>query len=192
MYFLAIAVAAAFAFAPLASHAALGDPLATSLKSDFFTFFHLAEVARDDAARTVSYRTTSPSFRPLMSVIVTLDSRGRVVVMSLALARSFIDDARNSVFARDIAKSLLLHVAPAATRSETASLANEIEHRDVKGRILRRDSPPTLAAEASDGFKVFAGTLRAGSVIYTGFDLACENLQRDGAEWLLMTATARK
>jgi len=79
--------------------------------SEFFTWFHLAPVgtpiAVDGSQAWHSFRPTGSAFQALVEVDVLSEADGKIEGASLGLDRSFIDDPRNGVFARDIAKSFM-------------------------------------------------------------------------------------
>ena len=91
--------------------ALLGAPLSDAEKhADLFTFFNLEETGATAGAagtRVVSFKPTGANFRPLVTVNVTVDKDGAITQIEALIARSFIGDRTNSVFARDLAKSIL-------------------------------------------------------------------------------------
>jgi len=97
--------------------------------SDFFQFFHLRQVQTAPGAggRTmVDFRPDSPQFGPLVRVSASVDSTRIIHGMSIVIMRSFIDDATNSPFARDIAKSFITDVPPPADSKQLEGFVNEI------------------------------------------------------------------
>jgi hypothetical protein len=80
-----------------------------------------------------------------------------VQVLALAVARSFIDHPSDTVFARDLFRTVLRQGVPAADAPVIAELAAEIKYRDV--RVLRSASQeaPVLPPTPTDLYRVFAG-----------------------------------
>jgi len=79
------------------------------LATDFYGFFHFAEatqVATDDGGTTASYRTCG-GFRELVVLQVAADAGGLTDWLSLQVARTFVDDPQNGVFARDVIASFI-------------------------------------------------------------------------------------
>jgi hypothetical protein len=121
--------------------------------SDFFKFFHLAPTGPANAPGVVDFRPTG-QFAALVDVAVTVDGADRITAITLTLARSFIDDPANGVFARDIAKSFLLGAPPPADSQQVRALASDI----FSSGTVRGYTPQTPA------YTVFAGASQAPSV----------------------------
>lgn len=101
----------------------------TDLKTtDFFTFFHLKQVeskVTSEQARVIIFQTMG-GFRELVRVVVTTDDTDRIFGMTLLLKRSFLDHPTSGIFARDLAKGLLLTAIPRADQGAVAELVNDI------------------------------------------------------------------
>ena len=154
----------------------LGMSLAEAQRTDFFGFFHLVETGRDsdERGRTVAtFRPESEAMSRIAAVGATLDGEGRIVGMSLSLARSFID-GRERIFARDIAKSFLLDATPAADRAAVEPLAEEIWLGEAKAKA------------ASKGFLTFLGREASERLDLTRSALSLDNATQDGEPWLVM------
>lgn len=98
-------------------------------KTDFFTFFNLRRVDAQsgEAGETViSFKPQADKFRELVSVLITVDGEERVVKRELVLSRSFINDPREGIFARDIAKNHLSASVDRDEQPEIAELVDEI------------------------------------------------------------------
>jgi hypothetical protein len=130
--------------------------------SDFFSWFHLEETGPAREAGDNKILTFKPSgevFRDLVTLNITLNAEGRILEMELLLARSFINDGANGIFARDIAKSLLRSAIPRENKDDVADLANEIEFQSSSTRpvITATQELPKLPDQPTLGYQVFQG-----------------------------------
>lgn len=196
VYMLAAAMVACVACAGTARAAdgLLNSSLADAKKADFFTFFHLEETGTGQDShkhKVVTFKPASDKFRKLVTVKVTLDKDSKITGMELTLARSFIDDKASSVFARDIAKSLLLSALAGKDRDAVKELASEIMNRDLTGRILIRDKAPELPAKASAGFLAFQGKQKKHEQTLPAGKMTMENRKVDDAESLVITVGSK-
>jgi hypothetical protein len=147
---LVVAVIALFAAAlPLGGHAQVGSPRASLYGSDFWRFFNLervdSTVAEGGRRTDLSFRPRGPMFREKVLVHVTELADSGVTAVELTLDRAFVDDPRNGIFARDIARSLLRTAVPASDLPSIAGLAQEIEM-------------PRPAPNPSEGYRAYLGT----------------------------------
>jgi hypothetical protein len=117
-----------------------------AMRTDFFQWFHLEPAARPDG-RTTSFRPSGPSFRELATVTARTDDANGIVAIELVLARSFIEDPRQGMFAADIAKSFLSAALAAPDRDHMQHLIDTIGHG---GRFAR----PILSAAPRDAGKL--------------------------------------
>jgi hypothetical protein len=131
----------------------LGTKLAfAQAHSDYFQFFNLEPVG--DAQSSVdgqiaSFKPTGSAFRQLVTVYVKTDAKQIITGVRLVIARSFVDDQKNGIFARDLIKSSLLASVNAIDAASLQDLATEILYRDVKRTILAGNEPhlsPTPSA----------------------------------------------
>jgi hypothetical protein len=146
---------------PLGAFGALGDRLSDATKTDLFTFFHLTRGTSTSDSHghgVVAFAPSAPKFAPLAKVYMTVDSADRILRAHLLLARSFIDDPQNTVFARDFAKSFLRSAVARDDVPGLIPLANEIEMRDLHMTVLRSSEAPSLPAQPSGAYLVFKGT----------------------------------
>jgi len=129
-----VLIAAAMIFAgglPVSALSLQGQPLESAVNTDFFTFFHLKERARDEGDQLVTHYFR-PQSRNDLVVCVDADKSGKILQMSLIVGREFVDDAHTKVFARDIVKSFIEVATPPDDASETAPLVNEIFFRGTQ------------------------------------------------------------
>ena len=179
----------------------IGATLATVEKShDLFTFFNLARMGSESLPdhTVVTYQPTAPTFRALVTLYITTDARGTIEQMRLEVARSFIDDAQQGIFAADLIKSLLAGVGNAFGKDDIAALASEIHARSMlnPGQTLITAQPtPVLSKQPSAAYLAYAGkgpaqTLanQAGTV-----KASLENKDEDGTATLeIILAAVRR
>jgi hypothetical protein len=158
----------------------LGESLEGVNKTDLFTWFHLTETSRVRAGRgrsVVKFKPSGSKFHDLVTVEVSLNQSGRVVGISLLLERSFVEDDRDGVFARDIAKSLLRTVGGDKPPEELKSLADEIEFAHDYPLIVGPGyRPPPPKPAPSPGFLTYLGRRGTYTQSFPGFALALENI----------------
>lgn len=148
--------------------------------SDFFTWFHLEETgpAREEGERKVlEFRPSGEIFRELVSLAIVTNGEGRIQEMRLSLARSFVDDATNGIFARDLAKSLLRAAVPRENQADVTDLTNEIEFLFPVGRsaISARDDLPKLPDPPTVGYQVFVGKEKLYEQVFSRCVVRLEN-----------------
>jgi hypothetical protein len=132
----------------------LGTDLAFArTHSDYFQFFNLEPTgsAQSSAAGTItSFKPTGSDFRQLVTVYVATDSKQLISGLRVVIARSFIDDPKNGIFARDLIKSSLLAAVNSSDAASFQDLAGEILYRDSTRTVLTRNearlSPTPSAA----------------------------------------------
>jgi hypothetical protein len=163
----------------------LGQPLAAARSSDLFTFFNLAQTARQPCGdgQAVGFRPTGEQFHLLAAVDVMTDARGDVAAMTLTLDRAFINDPTNGVFARDIAKSFLRDVSGPRAGAGVTGLAEEIESgvSSIRTLIYRSDVAPAKPnGPPSTGYRVFLGDQPSYTLSADGEALTLANEPQSG------------
>ena len=145
---------------PTASEPALvGMRLDEAARTGFFQWFHLEPVERPDL-HTTSFKPSGPSFRELATVTARTDDANRIVAIELALARSFIEDPQQGMFAADIAKSFLDAALAAPERAHMQHLIDTIAHGGTYARPILAAGPrgPGLQIERlSAPYQVWLG-----------------------------------
>lgn len=156
---LLLAIPLAFAEAgPVAAQGMIGDDLqAVRSTSDFFTFFHLQPTSPVMAPGTIEFRPSGPQFRPLVRVTATVDSQGKIVAMSLAVLRSFIDDPQKGAFAVDLVKSFLRGAPPLEDQAALLPLAEDIELHQRAGVVVLGAQPRLPARAPAPEYAVYTG-----------------------------------
>jgi len=149
--------------APLAaaSFGNLGETLEQAKQTEFFRFFHLeqSQVSKSEGSTVTAFKPTGEKFRPLVTIKVTTDGASRILALEMALARSFIDDPRDGVFARDIAKSFLQAALPAPRDWETTDLINEIQFQATSTMTIIKHpaNEPKLPEKPTPGYLTYLG-----------------------------------
>lgn len=156
--------------------------LDTEQGSDFFTFFHLGPVGSPTAVAGSqawhSFRPSGSAFQKLVALDVLTTANESIVAAYLGLDRSFIDDSRNGIFARDIAKSFLSWAVPKPSpqiANLIANLANLAAARTIV--IMRGPAPPPPPADTSGAYNVFLGRQPRAGLSDGGLTLALTNFQ---------------
>lgn len=142
----------------------LGQPLSAVEKSEFFNWFHLAEVAsraNAEGGSTVSYRPSGPRFHQQAAVEVKVDKSGVVQSMDLVLLRSFIESRPNGPFARDIAASFLRDTLPEAAAAQITTFGAELQFRGESSQLVLMgpsSSRPDLPDTPTPAYETYRGT----------------------------------
>jgi len=163
-------------------------------KTDVFTWFHLVESGpeKDATGRRVVFHPEGKAFRKLVTVKVTLDSQDRVDAIDLLLARSFVNDKKQGVFASDIAKSLLLSAIPNSDQPAIKVLTDEIQSNEKSdATVLSAEPGAETPYKASPGYLTYLGKRYLYTQDLTGSTLRMENLKQDDTD-LLRIAVALK
>jgi hypothetical protein len=142
-----------------AKWAGMGGSLEEARTSDFFRWFHLADVGEpaviDNGAQQAvrgtwhRFRPSGPSFHQLVELAVGVGADKQIHTAWLGLDRAFIADSRIRPFARDIAKSFLNWILPADACNALASQIDAIsQFCDGESVVIRHVSAmPALGPE---------------------------------------------
>jgi hypothetical protein len=136
--------------------------LQTEQGSEFFSWFHLAPVGTPTTVGGSQawhgFRPTGSAFQALVEVDVLSEADGKIEAASLGLDRSFIDDPRNAVFARDIAKSFLAWAIRKPSPQISALIANLADLSSAGGTIIMRGpAPQPPPPDTTGGYRVYLG-----------------------------------
>jgi hypothetical protein len=169
----------------------LGTNLATArAHSDYFQFFNLEPTgSAEPLANETSFKPAGPDFRQLVTVYVETDSKQVISGLRVVIARSFIDDPKNGVFARDLIKSTLLAAVSASDAASLGDLETEILYRDRKGTILTR-SEPQLSATPSAGYLVVSGASSSWETKVRSGKIRLSNQNEENRRSLVITIHA--
>jgi hypothetical protein len=178
---LAILLAPLGLAAPLAAanFGNFGEGLDQAKQTEFFQWFNLeqTDLTRTGGNAVVSFKPSGKKFHYLVTVKVTTEAGGRILSVEMALARSFIDDPQDGIFARDIAKSFLQTALPAPRDREMSDLINEIEHQGASTMtiIKRGGHEPKLPEKPTPGYLTYLGNQPSYEHRLPGLLLRLEN-----------------
>ena len=178
-------------FAPYA-FGFLEPRLEEAQQSEFFTWFHLeqTDTTQDGQGHAIiSFKPEGEKFRAWTTVNVTVDKHNQVLAMELILARSFIEDRRDDIFARDIAKSFLRAALSQEDHKAITDLVNEIEYpQDLMILPLTaRQVEVQLPAIPTPGYRTFLGQQPAYTQTLSRSMLRLENRKGVSGELLLIS-----
>lgn len=143
----------------------LGSTVAEARAAEFFAWFQLAPAERPER-----FRPSGDAFHDLAALDVRADgSDRRIIGLTLRLARRFIDDQRNGVFARDLMKSFLRAAIPPDALSTIPALPDALAAIEDFSRsgatlIVNREAPWERRAPArTPPYDVYLGSAAAWS-----------------------------
>jgi hypothetical protein len=149
------------------------------LQADYFRFFNLEPIgpvqALENGEQLLAFKPSGAAFRDLVTIYVQTDPQGLISMLRVVIARSFLDDPRNGVYARDLVKSSLLDCLNETDAGNLKELADEIQFRDVKGTLLIRSEVPTLPATPSAAYLVVNGTTSAWETTFSSSKIKLTN-----------------
>jgi hypothetical protein len=155
----------------------------------WFQFEQVGEPTRDGIYFLTEFKPSGPAFRSLVTLRVRIDQDGLVRALRLSLARSFISDRAQGIFAFDLAKSFLRTAAPRPDEGLTLPLAEEIESRAATSRPLivagKNPAAERPSGPGSDAYCLFIGHASATwqkDVGHTRLRLQEETV--DSRQWL--------
>ena len=162
--------------------------------SDYFEFFHLEPSgdARPSAGvgKMNCFKPTGPAFRQVVTVYVETDPKDSIIGIRVVLARSFIEDPQNGIFARDLIKSSLLSAVSATDAVSLRDLGAEILHRDAR-RTLLVGKEPRLSATPSAAYLVVSGVDRTWEAKLQASKIRLSNETEEGRPSLIITIAAQ-
>ncbi len=144
---------------------------------DLFTFFNLQRTGSEalpEHRTLVTFKPTAETFRPLVTLAVTTDAQGVIESLRLDVARSFIDDPQQGIFAADLVGSFLRSAGGNESEDDLAALSKEIHARSLMnpGRtVLTAQPAPALATTPSAAYRVYAGKGPAQTLFNRGHSL---------------------
>ena len=177
-------------------HSLLGLSLAEAQKTEFFTWFNLAQTGTETDAEkrpVVVFKPTGDAFHKLVTVRTVLDNRQHIVRIELLLARSFLDDRRQGMFANDIAKSLLLDATSGTDQDAIRGLANDISSNQ-KGRegLITATPIPAPPEHPGPAYLTYLGEQHTDTEQLPSATLHLENLKIGGQDWLQIALSLRR
>ncbi len=165
---------------PTASPGLVGMRRDEAALTGFFQWFHLEPAARPDA-RTTLFKPSGASFRELVTITVRTDEAARIAAIELVIARSFIEDPRQGMFAADIAKSFLGAALAAPDRAHMQHLIDTIADGGAYARPILAAEPrrrPNLQIERDSApYQVWLGSNRRWRRPFDTVLLRLENVE---------------
>jgi hypothetical protein len=154
------------------------DDLAASPLFAWFALVRADEVRRQRTLE-VTFRPEGPAFHDLAELRVSAAPNGRLESLELRLARGFVDDRRNGMFARDLAQSFLRGALDRRNVQSLAGLDDEIEWGgtfDVPV-LVRAPSPARIpSGSPTPPYRVFLGRDERFERALHGVRLVLENI----------------
>lgn len=151
----------------------LGAKLSVAQTSaDFFSFFNFSQIGTEnlpDGTKVISFKPTGDAFRALVTLRVITDDQGIVKELNLAVARAFIDDSKNCVYAADLVKSFLVDAAATTEGDEVSLLAAEINARSLAKStvtVIGARPLPTAPESPSAAYQTYAGNRQPQTLMY--------------------------
>ncbi len=175
------------------SRALVGLSLEEATRTGFFQWFNLEPAAQLDAHRT-AFKPSGPNFRDLVAVTVLVSEEGRITAIDLALARSFIEDPRQGMFAADLAKSFLAAALEPADRAHMQHLIDTIAYggRYARPILVRPDNRPEPQLERDSApYQVWLGRNRDWRRPFDAVLLRLENVEIGGAPLLRIAVSSQ-
>lgn len=184
------------AYLEAAPFGGFGVSLDQARKTDFFTWFHLTQVAQEEVAdaKVTSFKPSGEKFRELVTFKVTTAQDGSLTAMELSLRRAFVDNPRDGIFARDITKSLLRTAFADSADEEIKALADQIEYLGTSTSVIIQHSsrkPPKLPASPTPGYLVYLGKQQSYEHVAGSKTLILNNAAAEGVEALVITIRNR-
>jgi hypothetical protein len=168
-----------------------GKRLEDVQETEFFRWFSLVETSREWAGRrrsVVKFKPSGEKFHNVVTVELSLDGGGLIRGVRLLLARRFVDDAREGIYARDVTKSLLRAAVADAPTEGLKTLADEIEFRHDYPIIVGPGyQPQPTSPEPSPGFLTYLGRRGEYEQTFPGFTLKLENTADDEGPLLIIS-----
>jgi hypothetical protein len=162
-------------------------------KTEFFQWFHF-EPVESSAAGMAVFKPSGEKFHDLATLSVSLGANRRVTSIDLAIARSFIDDPREGIFAADLGKSFLAAALPPDDRTAMQHLIDTIGYGGNFGQtvIMRAPGPADLQIERDSApYAVWLGHNEYWQRPVGAVSLRLENVERDGTAALRITVGAK-
>jgi hypothetical protein len=171
----------------------IGMSLDDATKTELFQWFHFAPVASPTAGVAV-FKPSGEKFHDLATLSAALGADGRITAIDVAIARSFIEDPRDGIFAADLGKSFLAAALPPDDRTAMQHLIDTIGYGGNFGRqvitaapgpanlqIIRDSAPYLVWLDRNEYWQRPVGAV----------SLRLENVQLDGAAVLRIKIGAK-
>lgn len=172
--------------------ALVGQRLDEAARTDFFQWFKLEPTSRPDV-HTTCFQPSGPSFHELVAVIARTDAEDRITAISLVIARSFVEDPKQGMFAADIGKSFL---AAALCPHDRAHMQHLIDTIGYGGQYARpmlvgpRAGPELQIERGSAPYQVWLGRNTHCRRPFDAVLLRLENLEISGVPSLRISVAS--
>ena len=167
---------------PVAPNGLIGQTIERAQNHALVLWFHLRAVgpkSSEGAQARIDFRPSGSSFRDLVLLSAWLDADERILRIAMSLERSFIDDPRQGMFARDIAKSLVRTEMREGDPPEIGHLADEIEFDRtgvaVPVIVAHQRAHPTLPQPPTRGYLTYLGQFPAHEIARASGRVHLEN-----------------
>lgn len=162
--------------APAWSMSVYGMPLSKAYAKDFFQFFQFRVVGvsiTEDGFMEIIFKPPKGNpTRTSVKLHVVLEKDGQIKRMQLELVRSFIDDMKQGMFARDVAKSFIQAGVHADDYADARPVVNEIFFRQKLTPIVLGTQIKGSGSKKSNSvisiYKLGEGKLSSGDIIIIG------------------------
>ncbi len=161
-----------------------GEPLSEAYKKDFFSFFRFTmtgmTVTKDGFTAVLFKPPRGSMLRQCVDLEMTLNHEGRIKRMKMKLRRRCIDDLRQGMFARDVAKSFIQAGIPEKDSDSINDLINEIFFRQklTKIDVKPSEQDTTNKLPSITVLKLGNGELSDGDIIIFGENLRVPDLAK--------------
>jgi hypothetical protein len=169
----------------------LGTGLASArANSDYFQFFNLSPATDLQASSGEQVFKPGGDFRQLVTIYVKTNAQQIITGIRAVVARSFIEDPVNGVYARDFVNSTLRSAGNTGDAAKLEELITEIHYRDIK-RIMLSGREPHLSATPSAGYLVFSGASSSWEINLSSGKIRLSNETMDNRKSLVITVETR-
>jgi hypothetical protein len=171
----------------------IGMSLDNATKTELFQWFHFAPVASPTAGVAV-FKPSGEKFHDLATLSAAIGGDGRITAIDLAIARSFIDDPRDGIFAADLGKSFLAAALPPDDRTAMQHLIDTIGYGGNFGRTVITGTPGPANLQIvrdSAPYLVWLDRNEYWQRPVGAVSLRLENVQLDGTAVLRITVGAK-
>jgi len=171
----------------------IGMSLDDATKTELFQWFHFAPVASPAAGAAV-FKPSGEKFHDLATLSAAVGADGRITAIDLAIARGFIDDPRDGIFAADLGKSFLAAALPPDDKTAMQHLIDTIGYGGNFGQqvITRAPGPVNLQiVRDSAPYLVWLDRNEYWQRPVGAVSLRLENVQLDDTAVLRITVGAK-
>ncbi|TVR84951.1 MAG: hypothetical protein EA409_00160 [Saprospirales bacterium] len=156
------------------------------MNSDFWTFFHLAEVDRETKDRGTNITLKTGGFQTEIDLNVTVNQKNRLVKGLLNVKRSWVVGPPYGLnpFALDIVRSFIAALTPPPDQDAVSRLINmfhQIQDPAYAEQLINEGSEKSTLHRA---LFTYLGPSPSFEAIFQFSNLSMKNLSGDGEDWL--------